>query len=163
MTVALATSRGNANHVALVRIARSAGVDPRAPVLRVFDSALDAVADFIAGGSELAAVTAASTVSASAAGEVRLVGITAPQRLRGPFADVPTWREAGTDCLADPWRGVAAPAAIDPTAATLWRAALAAMIGSARGTAGARSTSMVPRWRRGWRWSGRRCAPSWPR
>lgn len=131
MTVALATSRGNPNHVALARIARCAGVDPRAPVLRVFDGALDAVGDVIAGGSELAAVTAASTISALAAGEVRLVGITAPHRLPGPFSDVPTWREAGIDCLADSWRGVAAPAAIDSAASAFWRAVLAAATRSA--------------------------------
>jgi putative tricarboxylic transport membrane protein len=45
--VALSTARGNPNHIALARLAAHAGADPKAPVVRVFDSALLAVADVV--------------------------------------------------------------------------------------------------------------------
>src|SRR5687768_13151596 len=45
LTFALSTSAGNPNHIAVAKVVRHAGADPAAPRIRVFDSALDAVAD----------------------------------------------------------------------------------------------------------------------
>ena len=45
VTVALSTALGNPNHIALAKLTREAGGDVNAPVVRVFDTALDAVAD----------------------------------------------------------------------------------------------------------------------
>src|SRR3981189_3367516 len=42
--IALSTSLGNSNHVAVAKVIRHAGGDTRAPSIRVFDTALDAVA-----------------------------------------------------------------------------------------------------------------------
>ena len=53
VTVALSTAAGNPNHIALAQVTRHAGGDVRAPVVRVFDSALDAVADVVAHGGSL--------------------------------------------------------------------------------------------------------------
>ena len=62
VTVALSTSLGNPNHIALAKVVRHAGGDVKAPKIRVFDSALDAVADVVAGNADVCAVTAASAV-----------------------------------------------------------------------------------------------------
>ena len=64
VTVALSISLGNPNHIALAKLVRHAGGDVRAPKLRVFDSALDAVTDALAGNADIAAVTAASAAKA---------------------------------------------------------------------------------------------------
>ena len=85
VTVALSTSLGNPNHIALAKIIRHAGSDPKAPNIRVFDSALDAIADVVAGHAEVGAITAASAVPELAAGR--------PERLpcqprRGPHRPV---------------------------------------------------------------------------
>lgn len=131
VTVALATSRGNPNHVALARIAGTAGADPRAPQLHVFDSALDAVADVVSGQAEVAAVTATSTAGALSAGQVRVIGLAAPERLPGLLAAAPTWREQGIDCVADSWRGAAGPAGLDAAAVAFWQHVLAAATATA--------------------------------
>src|SRR5215813_3474066 len=62
VTVALSTSLGNPNHIALARVVRHAGADVQAPKIRVFDSALDAVGDVATGNADVAAITAASAV-----------------------------------------------------------------------------------------------------
>src|SRR5688500_4469331 len=77
LSVALTTALGNPNHIALARVVRHAGGDPRAPLVRVFDSALDAVGDVVSGKAELAAVTIASTAQALAAGRVRILAVSA--------------------------------------------------------------------------------------
>ena len=128
VSVALSTALGNPNHIALARLALHAGVDPRAPVVRVFDSALDAIADVVAGKAEVAAVTSASTLAALAAGEVRVVGVSAPQRVAGTLASAPTWLEQGVDCVIGAWRGVTGAAGIGESHVRGWEEMLRAAV-----------------------------------
>jgi len=121
VTVALSTALGNPNHVALVKLARQMGGDINAPVIRVFDTALDAVADVIAGRSNVCAVTAASVIAELNAGRLRVLSISAPARLGAPFADVPTWSEQGADCVIGAWRGVTGSAGITPVQVEFWQ------------------------------------------
>lgn len=125
LSVALSTALGNPNHIALARLVRHAGGDPRAPLVRVFDSALDAVADVLSGRSEIAAVTAASTAQALASGQVRILAVSAPHRLTGAYAAVPTWSEQSVDCIVGAWRGVAAAAGVGASHAVFWEGVLA--------------------------------------
>ena len=124
--VALSTALGNPNHVALAKLTRQQGGDINAPVIRVFDTALDAVADVIAGKADVCAVTAASVLAEQKAGRVRVLAITAPQRLGGSFADTPTWNELGADCVIGAWRGVTGPPGITPEQAAYWAGILEA-------------------------------------
>ena len=124
--VALSTALGNPNHVALAKLTRQQGGDINAPVIRVFDTALDAVADVIAGKADVCAVTAASVLAEQKAGRVRELAITAPQRLGGSFADTPTWNELGADCVIGAWRGVTGPTGITPEQAAYWAGILEA-------------------------------------
>lgn len=126
--VALATALGNPNHVALAKLTRQAGGDVNAPVLRVFNTALDAVAEVVAGRADVCAVTAASVLKELAAGRVRVLGISSPARLAGAFADAPTWQEQGADCVIGAWRGVSGPAGLAPEAVAFWRNALRAAV-----------------------------------
>ncbi|HLA20595.1 MAG TPA: tripartite tricarboxylate transporter substrate-binding protein, partial [Pseudolabrys sp.] len=120
VAVALSTALGNPNHVALAKLTRAAGGDINAPVIRVFDSALDAVADVVAGKAQVCAVTAASVLAELAAGRLRVLAISAPARLAGSFASVPTWSELGIDCVIGAWRGVSGPAGLAPAQVKFW-------------------------------------------
>lgn len=120
VTVALSTALGNPNHVALAKLTRAAGGDVNVPVIRVFDSALDAVADVVAGQTQVCAVTAASVLAELAAGRLRVLAISAPARLSAPFAQVPTWQEQGIDCVIGAWRGVSGPAGLTPAQVKFW-------------------------------------------
>jgi putative tricarboxylic transport membrane protein len=125
VTVALSTSLGNPNHIALARVIRQAGGDPKAPRIRVFDSALDAVADVIAGNADVCAVTAASAVKELAAGSMRALAVSAPQRLGGIYAQTPTWSEQSVDCVVGAWRGVTGARGIAPAEIAFWDGMLA--------------------------------------
>jgi putative tricarboxylic transport membrane protein len=120
LRVALSTALGNPNHIALARLALHAGADPKALQIRVFDSAVDAVADVVSGKADVAAVTAASAIAGLAGGEVRVLGVSAPERLPGVLAAVPTWREQSVDCVVGAWRGVAGAADIDQAHVAFW-------------------------------------------
>jgi putative tricarboxylic transport membrane protein len=124
VTVALSTALGNPNHVALAKLTRLAGGDINAPVIRVFDTALDAVADVVAGEADVCAVTAASVLAEQSAGHLRVLGISSPARLGGAFVDTPTWAEQGADCVIGAWRGATGPAGLAPEPIAFWQAVL---------------------------------------
>jgi len=128
VTVAVSTSLGNPNHVALAKLSRHAGGDINAAVIHVFDTALDAVADVIAGTADVCAVTAASVLAELKNGRLRVIGMTAPERLAGAFADAPTWKEQGTDCVIGAWRGATGPAGLGAPKISFWQQLLKAAV-----------------------------------
>jgi putative tricarboxylic transport membrane protein len=124
VTVALSTALGNPNHVAFAKLVQQGGGDVSAPTIRVFDTALDAVADVVAGSADVAAVTAASVLAELNAGRLRLLAISAPARLPAPFADTPTWKEQSADCVIGAWRGVTGPAGLSADQVRFWEGVL---------------------------------------
>ena len=124
--VALSTALGNPNHVALAKLTRQQGGDINAPVIGVFDTALDAVAAVTADTADVCAVTAASVLAEQKAGRVRVLAITAPERLSGAFANTPTWNELGADCVIGAWRGVTGPTGMTAEQAAFWSGILEA-------------------------------------
>ena len=132
VTVALSTALGNPNHIAVAKVTRQAGGDINAPNIRVFDTALDAVADVVEGHADVGAVTAASVVKELEAGRVRLLAISAPQRLPARFAATPTWAEQSIDCVIGAWRGVTGPSGLEPAQVAFWERLLRAATSDAQ-------------------------------
>ncbi|MBP0495682.1 tripartite tricarboxylate transporter substrate-binding protein [Pararoseomonas indoligenes] len=126
LPIALATAIGNANHIALAHLTRHAGGEVGALGIAVFDSARDAIAHVLAGHAELGVITAASPVPELTAGTARCLAVSAPARMEGVYAGVPTWREEGVDLVAGPWRGVIGPAGLSPEQSAFWEEALRA-------------------------------------
>ena len=60
----------------------------------------------------------------------RVVGITAPQRLRGVFANVPTWPEQGYKGVWENWRGVIGAKGITPQQTAYWEGVLKRVVQS---------------------------------
>lgn len=126
----LATALGNPNHMALAELARHAGHEAGALRVRAFDSTPDAVAAVVDGTADLGAVSAASVVRALEDGTLRVLGLTAPARLPGPLAAVPTWVEQGVDCTIGAWRGISGSPGTPPRTAEFWREAMATAAGT---------------------------------
>jgi putative tricarboxylic transport membrane protein len=131
VTVALSTALGNPNHIALAKVIRHAGGDIKAPKIRVFDSAPDALADVIEKNADMAAVTAASAVKALTEGTVRALAVSAPTRLAEIYATCPTWREQSLDCVIGAWRGVTGARGLTPAQIAFWESVLVAAMASA--------------------------------
>jgi putative tricarboxylic transport membrane protein len=120
-TVALSTSLGNSNHVAVAKVIGHAGADTREANVRVFDTALDAVADVVAGRADVGAITAASAVPELESAVLRAVGVSSPARLPGVYAGAPTWREQGGDCVIASWRGASGPPGMNTDQIAYWQ------------------------------------------
>jgi putative tricarboxylic transport membrane protein len=124
--IALATAIGNTNHIALAQVTEHAGGDIKALAIDVFDSARDAIAHVVGGHAELGVITAVSAMPELTAGSLRALAVSAPARLNGLFATVPTWLEDGVECRVGMWRGVIAPPDMQQAATAFWDRTLAA-------------------------------------
>ena len=69
------------------------------------------------------------------AGQVRLLAVSSPQRLRGDVANVPIWREQGVDAVVSVWRMITAAPNLTPAQLAFWQDAL-------------RKTTETPEWKR---------------
>jgi putative tricarboxylic transport membrane protein len=130
LEIAIATARGTTNHIALGQIVRYLGGEPKGLRLRVFESALHAVADVVDGKATVGVVSAASAVQALQSGSLRAFAVSAPHRMGGCFEHVPTWTELSVPCALGQWRGVVGAPGIDAEHVAFWEAALGAAVKS---------------------------------
>ena len=104
-SIAIATSLGNANHQAVAAALKASGIDPRKARNVVFNSGGAAITALLGGHVDMVPVSMGLLVGELQAGRIRIIATTAPQRLPGVFAQVPTWREQGADAVVSVWRG----------------------------------------------------------
>ena len=75
----------------------------------VFKGSAEAIPALLGGHIELGVFGAVNVVPHVSSGRMRILGVAAPQRLSGPLATAPTWRELGVNVVTGSWRGVFAP------------------------------------------------------
>ena len=126
LPIAIATAVGTTNHIALGQIVEHLGADPKRLQLRVFESALLAVADVLESKAEVGVVSAVSAVKALEEGRLRTLAGSAPARMGGIFSDAPTWTEQSVPCAIGQWRGIIGAPGLDAAAVAYWEHAFGA-------------------------------------
>ena len=114
------TAIGGNNHIAYVMAARSAGIDTRKLKTPVFQSSGESVTALLGGHIDLHIGSVGPLTKQLEAGRVRIVAITSDQRLTGPFASVPTWKEQGIAGTFNTWRGLWAPKGLSAEQVAYW-------------------------------------------
>jgi putative tricarboxylic transport membrane protein len=122
VSFSVGSSLGSANHIAMGEVTRLAGGDPRRLKAVVFQGGGEAMTALLGGHVDLVASAANNVVNQVAAGKLRVIGVTAPQRLSGALAVVPTWREQGIDVTVNNWRMVAGPKGLTHEQLAFWEA-----------------------------------------
>jgi putative tricarboxylic transport membrane protein len=120
----VATSLGSANHQAAAAAAKAAGVDIRKMRIVIFPSGGAATTAMMGGHVDVVPITAAFAGSMAKQGQVRVVAVTAPARMPGVLADVPTWREQGLDVVVTNWRNIMGPKNLSDAQVQYWEEAL---------------------------------------
>jgi putative tricarboxylic transport membrane protein len=111
------TSLGHRVSVALPM--QKAGIDSKAVRMVVFKSGGETTTAVLGGHADVVVTSISSLVPLSAAGKLRGLAVSSDQRLGGPVADIPTWRELGYESSGS-WKGVVAPSGITPAQVTFW-------------------------------------------
>ena len=127
-SVAIAPGMGSSSHVALLRLARAAGIDPGALTIVPFKGANESVTAVLGGHVDVVIATMSVLDPHLAAGKLRAIALAAPQRLTGQHANIPTWREQGLDVVEGNWRGVVGAKSLGPQQVAFWSGRLAEIV-----------------------------------
>ena len=118
LSVGVASSLGNSNHQAVAQALKASGIDVRKSKNVVFQSGAHAITALLGGHVDIVPGSVGLYISHMKGGSnLRVVAVAAPQRLPGPMAEVPTWREQGVNAVVSNWRGVVGPRNLTPAAA----------------------------------------------
>lgn len=112
----------------LLRLGEAIGVDSGKLNIVAFSAGGDLMTQLLGGQVDAVSTGLSETLPQVEAGEVRLLAITAPERLDGPAAEVPTWTELGIDLVVDHWRGVFGPADMPAEAVQYWEETFAELV-----------------------------------
>jgi putative tricarboxylic transport membrane protein len=125
ISIGFANAFGSSRHIAAGMLMKAIGGNPRDLKVVVFKGSAEAIPALLGGHIDLGVIGAVNVVPHVSAGKLRVVGVAAPQRLGGPLADGPTWREQGVDVSYGNWRGVFAPRNLTPAQVSYWENVLA--------------------------------------
>jgi putative tricarboxylic transport membrane protein len=129
-SVGIATSLGNANHQAVAVAFKVSGIDPRKVRNVIFNSGGLAMTALLGGHVDAVPVSLGVLVPELQAGRIRVAALSAPRRVPGLFADVPTWREQGADAVVSVWRGAFGAKNLSPAQVAYWEGIFQRLIAS---------------------------------
>lgn len=111
----------------ILRAVDAAGIDPSSVNIVAFSAGGDLMTQLLGGQVDVISSGLSETLPQVEAEEVRLLAISAPERLEA-VPDVPTWTEQGIDVVVDHWRGVFGPGNMPQEAQDYWVDKFAAMV-----------------------------------
>jgi putative tricarboxylic transport membrane protein len=120
VSFAVGTSPGGVNHIAAAAVARAAGADPRRLKAVVFKSSAESAAAALGGHVDVMASSASLVLPHLRSGTMRILAVSAPRRLAGDLAEVPTLKEQGIDIVVDNFRLTIAPPGIGQAPVAYW-------------------------------------------
>jgi putative tricarboxylic transport membrane protein len=112
----------------LLRLGDEIGIDPGAMNVVAFSAGGDLMTQLLGGQVDAVSTGLSEALPQYESGDVRLLAISAPERVEGPAADVPTWQEMDIDLVVDHWRGVFGPADMSEEAISYWEEVFAEMV-----------------------------------
>jgi putative tricarboxylic transport membrane protein len=127
LSVGVATAVGNHIHMGIALPMKAAGVDIKKMKVVAFKSSGQSLTAVLGGHIEVAAATFAAVLPHVTAGSLRIVGVSAPQRMGGALATIPTWKEQGANAVFDSWRGIVGTKGISEAQVKYWEAAFLAL------------------------------------
>ena len=96
--------RGSTDHFILARALEIAGGQPRSLIYVPYDGGGKAMAGLLTGETQMLSTGLSEAIDMARAGEVRIIAITAPERLP-ELPDTPTLKEQDIDLVFANWRG----------------------------------------------------------
>jgi len=102
---------GSTNHQGLAIALKAAGIEVRKTRNVTFNSGAQAITALLGGHVDVVPVSIGLWVPHMKAGSVRVIAVSAGERLPEFFAGVPTWREQGANTVVFNWRAVWGPRA----------------------------------------------------
>lgn len=120
VTFAGGSGPGSFDHLNVIYPAMKAGVDVKGLKYISYDGGGEALTSILGGNADVISSDVSSVFEYVKAGNVKIIGISSPERLEGEFADLPTYKEQGIDAELTNWRGIYGPADMSDDAKAFW-------------------------------------------
>jgi putative tricarboxylic transport membrane protein len=128
ISLAIGAAVGNQNHIAVALVAKAAGANPRQLKTVIFKSGGETMTAILGGHVDVGMTSSRGFAKHVQAGTLRVIAVAAPQRLEGPLASVPTWKELGVDAVAGNWYAVVGPKGMPSAPVHYWENAFASAV-----------------------------------
>lgn len=109
LSISVATSLGNPNHITVAMVMKAIGADPKKLKTVIFNSGPESITALVGGHIDVISTLASNVVPQVQAGQLRVIGVSSPRRLSGPLAGAPTWKEQGIAAVAADWTAIIGP------------------------------------------------------
>lgn len=119
---------GSFDHLNAIYPAMKSGVDVKSLKYISYDGGGEALTALLGGNADVITSDVSSVYEYVKSGDVRILGISAPERLEGTFAEIPTYKEQGIDAVLTNWRGFYGPADMSEDAKVFWSEAIANLV-----------------------------------
>ena len=124
VTIGFSPLLGSHNHIAAGLLMKAIGGNVRDLKVVAYKGSADAIPNLMGGHIDLVTTAAGNIAPHVASGKLRVVAITAPQRLSGALAQTPTWKEQGVNVTFGAWRAIFAPKGLTPQQSAYWQEVL---------------------------------------
>jgi putative tricarboxylic transport membrane protein len=128
LSISVGTSFGGANHSAVAAIARAGGIDPKKLKTVVFKASSEAAVAALGGHVDVVSASASQVLTHVRSGQLRLIGVTAPARLKGDLGTVPTLKEQGINVEVNNFRMLLGPKDLTAPQVAYWDQVLAKLV-----------------------------------
>lgn len=126
---------GSLDHLNVIYPASQSGVDVKGVKYISYDGGGEALTALLGGNADVLSSDVSSVYEYVKAGKVKILGISAPKRLKGEFADLPTYKEQGIDAELTNWRGIYGPPDMSEEARAYWEEKVGELVGTEAWTA----------------------------
>ena len=120
LSFGVGTSIGGINHIGAALGLKAAGADIRKMKAVVFNSSGQAATTVMGGHMDVVASLVNVAVPQVEGGRLRALVVSSPQRIPGPLANVPTWKELGFDAVVTNWRMIMGPGGMTAPQIAYW-------------------------------------------
>ena len=127
VVIGFANAFGSSRHMAAALLMKALGANARDLKPVVFKGSAEAITAMLGGHIDVGVAGAVNAIPHVVAGRMRVIGVAAPQRLGGPLAGSPTWKEQGVDLVYGNWRGIFGPKGLTPAQVAYWEGVLRRM------------------------------------
>jgi putative tricarboxylic transport membrane protein len=142
VSISVGSRRGDANHITISMVAKAAGADVRKLKVVVFKSGAEPIPALLGGHVDILLGAGNNVLSQMDTGKVRVLGISAPQRLSGVLAEVPTLREQGVDVVVPVWLAAIGPREMTAAQIAYWDNVFANVVKTDEWRAGLKTSLM---------------------
>ena len=124
VTIGFSPLLGSHNHIAAGLLMKAIGAAARDLKVVAYKGSADAIPNLMGGHIDLVTTASGNVAHHVASGKLRIIAVTANQRLPGAMAAVPTWKEQGVDHVFGAWRAIFAPKGLTQAQVAFWEGAL---------------------------------------